>query len=152
MHKQALYCPQRACLSVCLLLLFYKERLHGWHLLSSQTSSSCISISRFLMSSRIPKGLWFSGCWESHPLVPADIWNKGLIGHLSHKEEKEEVKRLGSWKGMSALCICLAEWRLRSTEHTMAAFVCREVVSAFGFQVSTSRKQETLSSPKFGNI
>lgn len=77
MHKQAIYCPQRAC-HLLLLLLFYKEGLHRWHLICSQTSPSRILISRFQMSSCILKGLlWFSGCWESHPLVPADIWKQG---------------------------------------------------------------------------
>lgn len=28
------------------------------------------------------------------------------------EKEKEEVKRFGSWKEMSALCICVAEWEL----------------------------------------
>lgn len=88
--------------------------------------------------------------------------NKGLIGHLAQKaldreKEKEEVKRFGTWKEISTLCICLAEQKLLSAENIMTAFVGWKFAGASGFQVfacfiEAGRKHEMLDSLEFSAL
>lgn len=118
----------------------------GDTLFACKTSSSRILILRFRMSSSVLKGLmvsWTLRVTSTHScryLKQGAYWpslSKGP-GQREGERGSQEIWELEGDECFPYLC---GRAEAARGARTMAAFVCRKLVCAFGFQVSSSRKQ-----------
>lgn len=142
-HEQAIYLPQGFHY---VIVCFYKEGLCGWYLVCMQDflfSHFDPKISDVFLCPQRTYGLVDT---ESHIHSFLQIFEtRGLLAislkrPWTVRRRKRKSRDLGFGRRW---VLSVSVWQSGSSEERAhnAAFVCRKVVCAFGFQVSSSRKQ-----------